>query len=218
METSLDHVEYRPNLRPARPSDRAPERTPALRAVAARGGRVSSLVSRVAAIVVTALAVVACAPRAEPPPEATATEWREFDGTWNAAGTRRTIHLGDGRTSSIVELRGTMLLAGPGRPGVGFLAETVAFVDSASGLVGRSVWTDERGDRVFSELMGEGTAANNRLEGTVVGGTGRYAGATGAYTFSWQYVVEAEDGAIQGRAVGLKGRVRIGPAPSGGQP
>ena len=52
-----------------------------------------------------------------------------------------------------------MLLAGPGRPGVGFRSEVIALVDSETGLVGRSVWTDERGDQVFSELKGEGTAA-----------------------------------------------------------
>ena len=100
-----------------------------------------------------------------------------------------------------------MLLAGAGRPGVGFHAEVIALVDSATGLVGRGVWTDERGDQVFSELTGEGTKDNNHITGTILGGTGRYAGAVGTYAFSWQYVIESEDGAIQGRAVGLKGRV-----------
>jgi hypothetical protein len=110
-----------------------------------------------------------------------------------------------------------MLLAGPGRPGVGFRSEVIALVDSATGLLGRSVWTDERGDQVFSELKGEGTAARNHITGTILGGTGRYAGATGSYEFSWQWVMEAEDGSIQGRAVELKGRVRPGPG-AGGQP
>ena len=103
-----------------------------------------------------------------------------------------------------------MLLSGPGRPGVGFQSEVVALSDSATGLAGRSVWTDERGDQVFSELKGEGTAARNRLTGTIVGGTGRYAGANGTYEFSWQFVIEGDDGSIQGRAVGLKGRIRAG--------
>ena len=57
--------------------------------------------------------------------------------------------------------------------------------------------------------------AKNRIMGTFLGGTGRYAGVTGGYEFSWQYVVEAEDGTIQGRATGLKGRFRVGPAPEG---
>jgi hypothetical protein len=163
-----------------------------------------------------ALCVVACdsAPRAAPPARSS-TEWREFEGTWNGAGTRHSIPLGSGRRGSIIELRGTILLAGPGRPGVGFRSDTIALVDSATGLDGRSVWTDEHGDEVYSELKGEGTADRNRISGTIVGGTGRYAGATGTYDFSWQFVIETEDGVIQGRAVGLKGRVRPGAGAGG---
>jgi hypothetical protein len=159
-----------------------------------------------------ALAAAACGPAPEQPkPSAGAGDWREFSGSWNAAGNRRTIQFGADRRASIIELRGTMLLAGAGRPGTGFRSETIALVDSATGLVGRGIWTDERGDRVFSELTGEGTAAQNRIKGTIVGGTGRYAGATGEYEFSWHSVLEAEDGAIQGRAVDLRGRVRAAP-------
>jgi len=142
-------------------------------------------------------------------------EWMEFEGSWNAAGSRRTLHFGADRGASIVDLRGTMLLHGPGRPGTGFRAEVIGLSDSATGLVGRGVWTDERGDRVFSEVVGEGTASQNRITGTIVGGTGRYAGSTGSYEFSWHYVLEAEDGSIQGRATGLKGRVRRDPGAGG---
>ena len=56
----------------------------------------------------------------------------------------------------------------------------------------------------------------DRIEGTIVGGTGRYEGAVGTYSFSWQYTVEGEDGAVQSRAVGLRGRVRVVPQPNGG--
>lgn len=161
-------------------------------------------------------ALGACGPAPEPPKAAMAAgEWREFEGSWNAAGSRRTLPLGAGRSSSIIELKGSLLLAGPGRPGAGFHSELIALVDTASGLDGRSVWTDERGDQVFSELRGEGTAAQNRITGTILGGTGRYAGATGSYEFSWRFVIEAEDGAVQGSAIGLKGRVQPGPSISG---
>jgi hypothetical protein len=169
------------------------------------------------AIALLGLAGSACGPATEPPQAALASgEWREFEGSWSAAGTRRVLSLGDGRKGAILDLRGTLLLAGSGRPGVGFRSELIALSDSATGLTGRSVWTDERGDQVFSELKGEGTAARNRITGSILGGTGRYAGATGTYEFSWQFVMEAEDGSIQGRAVGLKGRVRPGQPGSGG--
>jgi hypothetical protein len=75
-------------------------------------------------VVAVALAATACGPVPEPPKPvaAAAGEWREFQGSWNAAGTRRIIPLGTDRRGSIIDLRGTMLLAGPERPGVGFLS------------------------------------------------------------------------------------------------
>ena len=141
-------------------------------------------------MVALALAATACGPSSEPPKSAApaAGEWREFEGSWNAAGSRRTISLGADRRGSIIDLRGSMLLAGPGRPGVGFRADVIALVDSETGLIGRGVWTDEKGDQVFSELKGEGTAAKNHITGTILGGTGRYAGVTGSYEFTWQFV------------------------------
>jgi hypothetical protein len=148
-------------------------------------------------------------------PDETSGGWLEFEGSWNAAGGRRSLPLGADRRGSILDLSGTMLLSGTNRPGRGFRAEVIALVDSSTGLVGRGVWTDERGDQVFSELQGEGTADRNRITGTFLGGTGRYAGATGSYEFSWEWVMEAEEGSIQGRAVGLKGKVRRGAATGG---
>jgi len=102
-----------------------------------------------------------------------------------------------------------MLLAGSGRPGVGFQSEVIGLTDSDTGFQGRSVWTDEHGDQVFSSLTGEGTAAKNRIAGTILSGTGRYAGMTGSYEFSWQWVMEGEEGGtVHGRAIDLHGRVR----------
>ncbi len=171
-------------------------------------------------MIALAAAAASCGPAAETPlPAAAPGEWREFQGSWNAAGSRRSIPLGAERRGSLIDLRGTLLLRGAGRPGVGFRSEVIALVDSEKGLVGRSVWTDERGDQVFSELQGEGTAAKNRIEGTILGGTGRYAGATGDYDFSWHFVIEAEDGSIQGSTDGLKGRVSLDqPAAGGSRP
>lgn len=160
------------------------------------------------------VAVAACDRATDTPqPRASSGEGLEFEGSWNATGSRKSLPLGADRSGSIVDLRGTMLLTGQGRPGVGFRSEVIGLVDSATGFTGRSTWTDEHGDQVFSELEGEGTAAKNHITGKFLGGTGRFAGATGTYEFSWQWVMEAEDGSIQGRATDLKGRVRPGAAP-----
>lgn len=178
-----------------------------------RGKRLGRLL-RFGAVAVL-VSVAACGP-APPPAQTTpdADGWREFSGTWTAAGTRRTVSLGGERRASIVDLRGALLLAGPSRPGIGFRGDAIGLSDSATGFVGRAVWTDENGDQVYSELRGEGTASGNALAGTFLGGTGRYAGATGTYEFGWQYVLETEDGTVQGRATNLKGRVRFGSPPS----
>jgi hypothetical protein len=155
--------------------------------------------------------VAACA---EKPPQ-TARQppsdgWRTFEGSWTASGTRRTLHLGGTHQASIVNVSGSMLLGGERRMGVGFRAEVIGLSDDVQGLVGHAVWTDERGDQAFSTLKGERVGKGNRITGTFTGGTGRFAGATGEYEFQWQYVIETEDGTIQGRAIGLKGRYRPG--------
>ena len=109
-------------------------------------------------------------------------------------------------------MTGSLLLTGAERPAVGFRAQAIGFSDSRTGMQGRSVWTDERGDMVYSELKGEFVGTGNQIAGTFIGGTGRYAGVTGDYSFRWQYVIDAEDGAVSGRVVDFKGRARLGQA------
>ena len=145
-----------------------------------------------------------------------ANEWLEFDGTWTAAGTRETLQLGPDRHAAIFHLMGSLLLSGARRPAVGFRADVIGFSDTRAGMEGRAVWTDERGDKLFSELKGQFVGDGNRITGTFTGGTGRYAGVTGEYTFQWQYVVDSGDGSMSGRAVDLKGRARLR-TPSGAQ-
>src|SRR3954466_4103513 len=160
-----------------------------------------------------AFVAMACGRAESPQPQTGAP--LEFSGSWNGLGSRHSIALGGERVGSIVNLKGTMLLAGAGRPGVGFQSEVIGLTDTTTGFQGRSVWTDEHGDQVFSELQGEGTAAKNHIAGTIVSGTGCYAGVTGSYGFTWQWVMEGEDGAVQGRAVDLRGHVQQGPNQQG---
>jgi len=152
----------------------------------------------------------ACGASPEPPrPAPDAAGWYEFQGSWVATGSRHVMSLGMDRFASLLDLSGTLLLDGPSRLGQGFRGDAIALNDTTTGLTGRVVWTDERGDQVFSAIEGQGVATGRRITGTFIGGTGRYAGASGTYEFTWQYVLEAEDGTVQGRAVGLKGRVRV---------
>jgi hypothetical protein len=157
------------------------------------------------------LPIVGCGRTAQAPtsPPA-ANEWHDFSGVWTATGNRHMMKLGTQRNTSIANFDGSLLLAGTSRPALGFRAQAILLNDSATGMVGRAVWTDEHGDQAYSELRGEGTATDNKIFGTFIGGTGRYSGATGTYEFSWQFLIEAEDGSVHGQSMGLKGRVRVG--------
>ena len=168
-----------------------------------------------AAAVTALLAVVACGPAPQSSEEIRHDgEWREFQGTWTAVGSRHRIDLGTERRASIADFEGSVVLSGASRPAIGFRAEAIVLNDSATGMVGRAAWTDERGDQVYSELKGDGTSTGNRVAGTFLGGTGRYRGVTGGYEFSWRFVLESEDGTLQGQSDGLKGRVRLGEPPA----
>jgi hypothetical protein len=144
-------------------------------------------------------------------------ETRSFEGTWSASGSRRTLELEPGHKASIINLTGSLLLTGERGLGVGFHGEAIGFSDSVAGGTGQSVWTDQRGDRIFSQLRGEPIGTGSRVVGTITGGTGRWAGITGQYELQWQYVIESDDGTIGGRAVGLKGRVTIPPSRASGR-
>ncbi len=136
-------------------------------------------------------------------------ERHTFEGSWTASGTRQTLQLEADHRASIFDLTGSLILTGDRGLGVGFRANAVGFSDNLVGMQGRCVWTDERGDNVYSELKGEWVGTGKRIVGTFLGGTGRFAGITGDYSFQWEYVVESEDGAVSGRAVNLKGTARF---------
>jgi hypothetical protein len=173
----------------------------------ARGARCLALLLAVTA---ASCSKPAGTPEAAPAPG----EWVAFEGTWSAVGERHTLQLGPGRRASVATLSGTLLLTGVRGLGVGFQARAITFSDSQTGGLGRAVWIDERGDEIFSELSGGPLASGRRIAGTITGGTGRWVGVMGAYELGWQFVIETEEGVVQGRAVDLKGRARLGGAPA----
>jgi len=134
--------------------------------------------------------------------------WRSFEGTGAASGHRQVLRMGPDRNVSIVNLSGSLLLIGEQRLGEGFRIEVIGSADSLKGGTAWCVWTDTRGDQVFSEFRGGPIGTGARFTGTLLGGTGRYAGVTGEYEFEWQFVIESEDGNLQGRITGLRGRFR----------
>jgi len=168
------------------------------------------LAPRPLSLLLCALAA-ACGEAASPAAPA-AGGWREFEGSWGASGRRKLLQLGEQRVAAVVEVSGSVLLTGASRPGVGFLGEAITFSDSTTGLVGRAVWTDEHGDRAFSELQAASNEPGTLVTGTFVGGTGRYAGAEGGYEFRWAFLLDSDDGSVQGQALEMRGRIRAGDA------
>ncbi len=140
-----------------------------------------------------------------------------FEGDWSATGTRQDLAMGPGRTASITHLSGALVLDLYEGLSRGFRCEAIGFFDGRDRAVGEAVWTDERGDQVFSDFEAKSAQAGAHVTGTVTGGTGRYAGLTGRYEFTWQFVLESPEGRVQGRAVGLKGEVRRGAPPPASQ-
>lgn len=164
------------------------------------------------------LAALACSRPPSAPEGPRPGESVAFEGTLSASGERHTLHLGPAHRASVVVLSGSLVLSVEGGLGRGFQVEAIAFADSQTGGEGRFVWTDARGDQIFGKLKGDTIAPGRHILGTIEGGTGGYSGLEGEYDFEWMFVVDAEEGRIQGRATGLKGRVHRVVAPAGHPP
>jgi len=122
-------------------------------------------------VLVPVLSIAGCGQPTAPTPQILPPgEWHTFEGTWSASGTRQTLHLETNHRASILDLTGSLLLTGDRGLGVGFRAEAIGFSDNLAGMQGRCVWTDERGDKVYSELKGESVGAGNLIEGTFLEG------------------------------------------------
>jgi hypothetical protein len=147
---------------------------------------------------------------------------RDFTGTWTTTGSRQTMQLAPGHEATIFRFSGSLLLDGQQRLKAGFKADVIGFADSKTGMQGRCVWTDERDELLFSELHGKAINPDQLIEGRFIGGTGRYVGVTGEYSFKWQRLVDNEDGEVSGRVIDLKGWARlespvVHPSSPGGQ-
>ncbi len=162
-------------------------------------------------VLILALFTISCDRQAGTPPISLVPgEVLNFTGTWSATGFRQTMKLESGHETMIFRLTGSLLLAGEQRLRRGFKADVIGFSDNRSGMEGRCVWTDDRGDKVFSELHGEGKVPGELIEGIFLGGTGRYASVSGKYTFRWKRLIDKENGDVSGRVVDMKGWVRDG--------
>ena len=149
--------------------------------------------------------LLAAPPVQEPPP---ADGWSTFEGSWSAAGERDALPTEGDRPAAILSVSGAIVLSRGEGLGRGFRGQAIGYDDGRTTSIGRAVWTDDRGDLLFSELKGEPVRTGRRVVGTFTGGTGRYGGVQGDYELTWQHVVQAEPGVVQVVTVALKGRFR----------
>ena len=150
------------------------------------------------------LTAAATAPRAQTGP----SELR-FEGSWSASGRRQTLPTETGRSAAISYLSGAVVLTKAVGLSGGFRGEAIGFDAGAGPNSGRAVWTDTRGDRVFSTITGDTLQTGRRVAGTITGGTGRYVGVTGEYEMTWQYVISDDGESIHGSSMDLRGRIRV---------
>jgi hypothetical protein len=144
-----------------------------------------------------------------------AEEWWPFTANWTLSGRRTALPTEGARPAAIVYASGSFVVTRGDTLGRGFFGEVIGFDDGGALLVGRAVFTDERGDKVFALLKAQPLGTGRTAAGTITGGTGRWAGLEGDFTFSWKFVVGAGDGDFQAMAVNVEGRARRGsPAPA----
>lgn len=137
-----------------------------------------------------------------------AEEWRPFTGTWTLAGKRFSLPTSGPRRAHVIHASGNLVITRGETLGRGFFGEVVGFDDGETLLVGRAVFTDSLGEKVFATLKAQPLGANRTATATITGGTGRWAGLEGEFTFSWRFVVETGEEDFDAFAVNLEGRAR----------
>ena len=156
------------------------------------------------------VAAIVAAAVAYPSAQAQAVNsWRTLNGSWSATGQVQTLQTETDRLAAVVKLSGAVVLTDEAGGRAGFHGDAISFDDGSGMTTGRVVWTDTRGDRLFAVLRGEPVGTGRRVVGSFTGGTGRFVGAIGEFDLTWQYVISAEDGSMQGRTKDLRVRYRL---------
>ena len=114
----------------------------------------------------------------------------------------------DGGVAATMRLTGSLVITAGTGLRRGFRVEAIGFEEGHGNGAGACRVDRRRGDRIYSRMVGAPVEAGRRSAATITGGTGRYAGVAGDYTFTWQYVLPGEQGVVQARAVSFSGRYR----------
>ena len=141
---------------------------------------------------------------------AAAEEWRPFSATWTLSGRRTSLPTEGARAAAIIHASGSFVITRGETLGRGFFGEVVGFDDGGPLLVGRAVFTDAQGEKVFATVKAQPLGTGRTATATITGGTGPWTDLEGDFTFSWKFVVEGEGGGdeIHALTVNVEGRTR----------
>lgn len=137
----------------------------------------------------------------------------EFKGAWIANGTRTPFPFGDGRQVFTFKLGGHVNLQTALGKKKDYWSECVGLADSVTGIVGRCVWKDLAGPQIYLTIQSDRLQQGSQVTGTIVGGSGPFAGISGDVSFNWSSVTVLTDAEgivnVTGQTRNLGGRYRV---------
>ena len=131
-----------------------------------------------------------------------------FQGRWEVVGKAMKIDLGTSRSVSVARFEGAVVLEGSAQGlARGFRANCVGLQDQSTGGLGRCVWKDRFDDEIWSEIESRSTGSSRSSQAKFVGGTGKFEGIEGEFSFEWIYMIPAsEEGPVRGYSTRVSGR------------
>ena len=142
---------------------------------------------------------------------ANAGQTGNFTGSWIANGTRQILPFGK-RNIYTFKLSGHVNLKEAIGGELDFWSEVIGFSDSQTGTQARCVWRDLDDGKLFLVLKSDSMQSDALVFGKIVGGTGKFANATGELSFKWSSISFYREDArstISGQAFDLKGNFQL---------
>ncbi|RNC68255.1 MAG: hypothetical protein ED859_10975 [Desulfuromonadales bacterium] len=125
--------------------------------------------------------------------ESYGAESGDFRGSWIANGTRTPFPFGAGRQVFTFRIVGHVSLQAPLGKKKDFWSDCIGLADTTTGMTGRCVWKDLGGPEIYLTIQSSQMEQGNQVVGTLVGGTGPFAGISGDVTFNWTSVTTQID-------------------------
>ena len=144
--------------------------------------------------------------------ESRAADSGEFSGSWVANGSRENFPFSDDREVYTFELAGHVSLKTKLGKKKHYWAECVGLSDTASGAVARCVWKDLDGPEIYVTLQSDRLQSDQRVTGTIVGGSEHLEGISGDLSFVWSSISFQKEGGksmVSGQTLDLSGRYQI---------